>query len=832
MKQFFKNFPEELLKQKRFFKVRENKAPFTNDWGNPNNQKFYNEVEGIAGFDISGHGIAPDYVILDLDHVINPKTGEWVNNFAKDTFCSIINLVPTYIERSISKSGFHIVYKLSEGKFDTITNSSKNNIYFVEGDNKSKIEIFYKTKARYFLFTGDIYNCEPQTPIANGDIVIQKLFELKNKQNNKATQQYKENDSDYDKTRAIRMLDFIDPSIDYTDWLNVGMALKNIGCSVSDWDMWSSKSEKYKSDECTKKWQSFNRSGLNIATIHDLAKNGGYNEKEFKKEYYKNIEVKPQPIKQTEKTENKYQYEAPDILNHFLKETKEELEEVKKIAPATLTDYLIKKFLKSDLTDLDCAELFCKVYKQYRFNYDTQSWFKYDDCKWIEEKDDKSLRNKWNPIAKWASLQAEINYKTMVFEEEMKIKLHSTASIKHARKVLNDTIALKNLRKKKNIIDTVSEFDDIYIGDKDFNSNKYLFNTQNNTIDLNTFHVLAHNPMDYCTMSANVAIDDFSTTSGALKRCKEWDNFIKFAIPNPKTRLLVQKYMGYAMSGLTNLKIFLFLYGKQANTGKTTFIETMNNIFGDYAKTFPIEYLAANKKELTGNEPEPILYRMRHCRLITSSETKENQKLDTAKIKRFTGGDTLCPRTLNKENIEFTPQFKILMGGNFMPKVDNIYDSGLRTRLRIIPFNNVPDKKNSHLKEIFDKPENKTAILNWIIEGAVAVMEDIKNGINPFDIENLPEEMKKELEKFYNGNDNIPTFIEDSNYKFGENKNIKFVDIWHNYLAWCKINEERRLRRSDFENNLLVRYKNKGVKLINHSDQHEAKILEGIGKAA
>lgn len=45
---------------------------------------------------------------------------------------------------------------------------------------------------------------------------------------------------------------------DYETWLQVGMILKDAGCSVSDWEAWSKASSKWKPGVCERKWQSFN----------------------------------------------------------------------------------------------------------------------------------------------------------------------------------------------------------------------------------------------------------------------------------------------------------------------------------------------------------------------------------------------------------------------------------------------------------------------------------------------------------------------------------------------------------------------------------------------
>lgn len=73
----------------------------------------------------------------------------------------------------------------------------------------------------------------------------------------------------------------IDPSkLSYTEWVQVGMALKHEGYSAYDWDLWSSQdTERYKPGECYLKWETFNEQAGTIVTggtIVQLAREQGF----------------------------------------------------------------------------------------------------------------------------------------------------------------------------------------------------------------------------------------------------------------------------------------------------------------------------------------------------------------------------------------------------------------------------------------------------------------------------------------------------------------------------------------------------------------------------
>ena len=81
----------------------------------------------------------------------------------------------------------------------------------------------------------------------------------------------------YDLTELLK---YINPSmLDYQEWVNVGMALKEEGYTASDWDSWSRNDARYKSGECFRKWGTFTSSGGSLVTggtIYEYAKRGGF----------------------------------------------------------------------------------------------------------------------------------------------------------------------------------------------------------------------------------------------------------------------------------------------------------------------------------------------------------------------------------------------------------------------------------------------------------------------------------------------------------------------------------------------------------------------------
>ena len=82
------------------------------------------------------------------------------------------------------------------------------------------------------------------------------------------------------RTSLLELIEYINPAdLDYQEWVNIGMALKHEGHSVSDWDAWSRRDiSRYHAGECERKWNSFNGSASPVTggTIVQMAMEHGW----------------------------------------------------------------------------------------------------------------------------------------------------------------------------------------------------------------------------------------------------------------------------------------------------------------------------------------------------------------------------------------------------------------------------------------------------------------------------------------------------------------------------------------------------------------------------
>ena len=294
--QIFENLPEEIKTSNRFFAVTEDKRPITKNWSNPDNQTSFKTIQkakALAGLDTCGHDIGVDYFFLDFDHVLN--NGAFVTDSAEKTIADLQKTFPEiYIEKSISGHGLHAFLIPTANKFGMFAAGSKGTIYFSESREKNapKLEIFYKSKARYCLVTGNIYG--KGTKIPNGDSADKYLNRLiskiavKKKVIPKSAVPNTEDFPEYVHDLAVALWNYGDfANFERSDWLPCVSALKNLGFSVSEVKSMCEGSSRYNENAFETEFNSLTDiSTFGIETL--IGKCPNFDFKSFKKQWYQN----------------------------------------------------------------------------------------------------------------------------------------------------------------------------------------------------------------------------------------------------------------------------------------------------------------------------------------------------------------------------------------------------------------------------------------------------------------------------------------------------------------------------------------------------------------
>lgn len=326
------------------------------------------------------------------------------------------------------------------------------------------------------------------------------------------------------------------------------------------------------------------------------------------------------------------------------------------------------------------------------------------------------------------------------------------------------------------------------ISQDDLNKDKYLLNCANGYIDLKTGQLHSHDRKLFMTKNTNIPFDSNA-------ECPTWMQFLE-SVFTEKGEVqhevidFLQKSIGYALTGDTSEQVVFFLWGTGRN-GKSTFINTVKTLFGDYAKQTNSETFTTKYNDSGINND---VARLVGSRFVSAVESEDGQRLSESLIKQLTGGEPVTARFLRKEFFEFLPQFKIFFTTNYKPVIKGD-DEGIWRRIRLVPFNVTIPKENidKHLPEKLHA--ELPGILRWAVDGCLKWQRE---GLGePTTIKNATNAYKDEM-------DLLSNFINDACVVHPEAK-IKLNDLYKEYLAYCEENSETPLKKVKFSNRLVMR---------------------------
>jgi putative DNA primase/helicase len=247
----------------------------------------------------------------------------------------------------------------------------------------------------------------------------------------------------------------------------------------------------------------------------------------------------------------------------------------------------------------------------------------------------------------------------------------------------------------------------VVIGRDSIDTDNFLLGARNGVINLRTGELRGGEKGDFVTKACSCNFDAAATAP-------RWLTFLEEIFAG-QTDLVsyIQRAIGYTLTGDTREQCLFFLHGPGAN-GKSTFIEILVSLLGDYGTTASQNVLCYTRHT---KEPLDEIASLAGARFVSIAETGDAHMAEV-RIKLLTGGDTVTGKAHYKAANSFRPKFKLWIFGNSKPTIYGV-DYAMWRRIRLIPFNvqfpveqQDPMLKQTLLAEL-------PGILNWAIQGAL-----------------------------------------------------------------------------------------------------------------
>jgi len=393
-------------------------------------------------------------------------------------------------------------------------------------------------------------------------------------------------------------------------------------------------------------------------------------------------------------------------------------------------------------------------------------WLLWDSTRWANDETGGIMRAAKSTIISMYREASDIE------SDKMRRAFVKWALTSESRSKLESMVALA--KTERNIAIKASALD----------ANHWLLNTRNCTIDLRTWESYAHRQTDLITKRINVDFDPQAT-------CPTWERFIERVMGGDEELIdFVRRAVGYSLTGSVVEQCLFFMIGTGKN-GKSTFIETLLALMGEYCLKTPTETLMARDRSGIPND----VARLAGKRLVVARETDENQRLAEAVVKDLTGGDTITARFLHHEWFDFTPSHKLWMYGNHKPLVRGT-DEGIWRRIRLIPFTVTitPEERDPDLGAKLTA--ELSGILNWALAGLGAWQRDGLN--NPRAVREATAEYRAEM-------DVLAEFLDDCCI-IDQRETVAAKSLYFVYQNWCDSVGERAMTQKS----LGLRLKERG----------------------
>ena len=216
-----------------------------------------------------------------------------------------------------------------------------------------------------------------------------------------------------------------------------------------------------------------------------------------------------------------------------------------------------------------------------------------------------------------------------------------------------------------------------------------------------------------------------------------WDKVIRHICIEDDEVGWLQRYLGSCLTADTSGEIFLFLQGAGGG-GKSTLIETVKLILGDYA----CGVAGSNLLGKGGGHREWIARTEGRRLLIVGELPGGTWELEA--FKEMVSGGTVTANFMRQNSFDFNATGKFILAGNHKPRIPRA-DSGLKRRMVLIEVKAVQESLRVDLSK--QLKEELEAIAYWMLEGAKAFIE---HGLGT-----TPKSWQEAADDYHKSEDNI-----------------------------------------------------------------------------
>jgi putative DNA primase/helicase len=372
------------------------------------------------------------------------------------------------------------------------------------------------------------------------------------------------------------------------------------------------------------------------------------------------------------------------------------------VAPAQCNGHALQPLSRVDrlLTDTSNAAAFVADHgKKLRYCYAWKTWLVWTGTHWERDTSGEVMR-----LAKETIKRLVRQIEVLDDEKQIgELMAHIKASLSTA--------------KLKAMLENAQSEPGIAVQPQDLDTNVWLLNCTNGTLDLRTGEIRPHAQADLITKCLPIAYDP-----DALYPL--WGAFLRKAMQADLEMIdYLQRTTGYTLTGSTREQC-LFLCHGPTKTGKSTFLAILRALLAGYGKQTDMQtFLHKDRPEVRND-----LADLAGARYVYAVESQEGKRLAEGLLKQITGGvDGMKARFLYEELFEFTPQFKAYIGTNHLPRIDDT-DDAIWERIKRIPFV-VQIPKEERDKDLETKLKAELpGILAWAVQGCLAwqKLKDLK----------------------------------------------------------------------------------------------------------